>query len=73
MEGEGELQSKSKLGFDQVVANSHGFLREIMSMHKHVGYQTILPLFLWPGNEASTTTATEQTPVTFPVKLATFH
>jgi len=41
------------------------------------GYQTILPLFLWPGNEASTTTATEQTPVTYfsllPVKLATFH
>ena len=28
------------------------------------GYQTILPLFLWPGNEASTTPATEHTPVT---------
>jgi len=34
LEGVGELQSKSKLGFDQVVANSHGFLWEIMSMHK---------------------------------------
>ena len=40
------------------IANICGKLRPCTTS----GYQTILPLFQWPGNETSTTPATEHTP-----------